>query len=322
MTAAEQLQRILYIVPRAAREKDGVPIAELARDAGVSEKQILVDLETVLAREYYYPAASTFDIGITIDAERVTVRSKHFDRPTRFTPKEALALALGMRVLAAENAEMREGLLAHAEELEAALAGASVEDIADSYAIAQGDGADALRGLLEDAATQHRAVALQYVKAGAAAPPAERIVHPYALACGGLHWYLVAFCTQSNEPRVFRLDRIFAARMLEEPFEVLTDFDIAIYVEQGWVYRADAETEAQVRYSADIARWMLEKGPAEGTPDGGVIVGLSVADPHWLVRHVLEHAPDAEVVEPASLRKLVAQVSGTIAVTGGQSAAQ
>ena len=82
------------------------------------------------------------------------------------------------------------------------------------------------------------------------------------------------------------------------------------------------ETEARVRYSADIARWMLEKGPAEGTPEGGVIVGLSVADPHWLVRHVLEHAPDAEVVEPASLRKLVAQVSGTIAVTGGQSAAQ
>ena len=50
--------------------------------------------------------------------------------------------------------------------------------------------------------------------------------------------------------------------------------------------------------------------------DAGVITAMAlaneltppeVADPGWLVRHVLYHGPDAEVVQPPEMRDLVRQ---------------
>jgi predicted DNA-binding transcriptional regulator YafY len=39
--------------------------------------------------------------------------------------------------------------------------------------------------------------------------------------------------------------------------------------------------------------------------DGGVIVSYLVASPEWLVRHVLQYGPEAEVVGPPSYRELM-----------------
>ena len=51
-----------------------------------------------------------------------------------------------------------------------------------------------------------------------------------------------------------------------------------------------------------IARWIAER---EGKPlaaDGSLTVEHPLADPEWAVRHVLQYGPDAEVVEPESVR--------------------
>ena len=303
-TSADQLERILQLIPRVARAKDGVAVAELARDLEVEEHTLLRDIETVIAREYYHPAGSVIDVSVFVDDERVFVRSDVFERPIRFTPKEALALSLGLRVLAAARPDERTDLVEHAAALEAALAREPVEELANSVAIESE--ADSVRALLENCTRERRSASIVYMKPDAERET-ERVIHPYALVCGGLHWYVIAYCARSEEVRVFRIDRIFAARQLEESFEKPTDFDIAKYVEHGRVYLAVDALTATVRYSPQIARWMSEKGPSTPTPDGGIEVNLPVADPRWLVRHVLEHAPDAEVVEPPELRILVAQ---------------
>jgi predicted DNA-binding transcriptional regulator YafY len=61
-----------------------------------------------------------------------------------------------------------------------------------------------------------------------------------------------------------------------------------------------------VRYSPRIARWIVERAvPAERADDGSVVVRHRVADPRWIVRHVLQYAGEAVVEEPEQARQWV-----------------
>ncbi|HKA93937.1 MAG TPA: WYL domain-containing protein, partial [Acidimicrobiia bacterium] len=45
----------------------------------------------------------------------------------------------------------------------------------------------------------------------------RRQVEPYGLAGGQDHWYLMAWCRLRDGGRTFRLDRMQAARVTDEP---------------------------------------------------------------------------------------------------------
>lgn len=316
-TAEAQLERILYILPAASGD-EGRPLRELAAELGTTPEQVVADVTAVLAREYYHPAGSVVDLGILVDEERVWVRTgRKFDRPVRLTPREALALGLGVRVLAAEaRPERRPGLLELAARLEAELAAAPVEAPAPSFALDPGDGAgDGLRAFLQESVAARRPVAIEYLKPGGAAPE-TRLIQPYVLVAAGGAWYVLGWCTAREDVRAFRLDRILSARESGGTYEVPADFDPAAYIAGGRVYRADEDVEVAVRYSPRIARWIVEQGPAEPLDDGGVLVRYRVADPEWLVRHVLQHGADAEVVGPAEVRRMVAEAAERVVGEG------
>jgi proteasome accessory factor C len=82
--------------------------------------------------------------------------------------------------------------------------------------------------------------------------------------------------------------------------------DVETFLEGGRVYHADQETEVVVRYSPRVARWVEEWAPdAEPSGSGGALVRHRVADPGWVVRHVLGYGGEAEVVEPAWVRGML-----------------
>lgn len=127
---------------------------------------------------------------------------------------------------------------------------------------------------------------------------------PYALVFSRGHWYVIGHSEQVDAVRVFRLDRVLEAEPTAETFEIPNDFDPADYVEEGAVFRAGEEVRATVRYSRRIARWIIEREEVEEQPDGSVIVRHRVADPRWIVRHVLSYGAEAEILEPEDLREL------------------
>jgi predicted DNA-binding transcriptional regulator YafY len=122
------------------------------------------------------------------------------------------------------------------------------------------------------------------------------------------HWYLLAHCEVSGTVRIFRMDRILAATPGEGAFEVPAAFDAASYIQGARVYRGSEATMVRVRYSPRIARWLAEREDGEWDPGGGFTVAHPVVDPYWLVRHVLQYGPDAEVLEPAEAREWVREV--------------
>jgi proteasome accessory factor C len=306
-TASQQLERILYLLPSATRG-EGVSLAELATKLGVERRQLLRDLEAVTAREFYHPAGSGDEIQVGVLADRVQIWTKgEFRRPDRLNAREALALGLGLRALAAEaGPERGDELRTLAQRLESELARVPAEALQAAFALQSGDTSEeALRLRLLDASRERRCCRIRYLKPGMEAPD-ERVVCPYVLVFTTGRWYLLAHCRRSTEVRAFRMDRILAVAVTEEACEPPADFDPAHHLSGGYVYRAERETEVVVRYSAGIARWVREFGPIEEQEDGSVLLRHRVADPQWVVRHVLQFGRDAEVIEPPAIRDQVA----------------
>lgn len=306
VTTEEQFERIISLLPRAARN-GGARLAELTELYRIPARQILRDLEEVTARAYYHPAGSADDLQIMVDTQSVTVWTKgEFHRPTRLSAREALALGIGLRVLAAEaDSEKRGQLLAFAERLERELAVAPIDEMLAHYGVESGATTDGLHEFLRDVARDRVRCMIEYLKPGISAPE-ERLVCPYVLVYAEGAWYLLAHCCTREAVRAFRLDRILRARRAEGGFEVPEDFDPREYIGNGRVYRAGEEIEVSIRYSPRIARWILEREPVTPESDGSVVVRHRVADPQWVVRHVLQYGRDAEVLEPANIRDLVA----------------
>jgi hypothetical protein len=94
--AAGQLERILYILPRAARE-GGISLGELSEALGVDASVILKDVYDVTARAYYHRAGDE-DLLLEIEGGQVTVFNPGaFKRPVRLSMPEAVCLGLAMR---------------------------------------------------------------------------------------------------------------------------------------------------------------------------------------------------------------------------------
>lgn len=278
MSATDRLERILYILPAAARA-DGVALAELARALGVDEQTILRDLEEATARAYYQPAGTVDPFEIMIEGDRVWVHAPaDFKRPVRLNEREALALGLGLRVLAAEAEPARRAqIMELATRLETELTMPPADDVRDAeFEVAVGE--DALRSTFAEAIEKQHVCAITYMKVLDA--PAERRIVPLRLIYGNGQWYVAAHDVESNEQRVFRLDRVLSARMTNEKSTVVPGIAVANVLYQT----EQTEVEAQVRYSGRIARWIAEESGDMCEADGSVVVTHKVADVNWLVR--------------------------------------
>lgn len=347
-TAAEQLRRILYVLPAAARE-GGASLEELADRLEVPEERVVRDLQEVTARSFYQRPGQAERLQIAIDGGRVSVwTAGEFRRPVKLSPREALALDLALRAHAAgadgasggatdegdgdrapdgsaaagdggdEGSSASgptgggpEARLELARRLEAELAVAPPEEVARHVAV-EGQAADAreeeILGTLFRAARDRRCCRLRYLSSGAE-EPSTRTVEPWLMAHADGRWYAVSHCRTAGGVRFFRADRVLEVEPLEEGFEVPGDFDPAEFLDDGHLYRARGDVEVTVRYGRRVARWVRERGPVEEADDGAVVVTHSVSDPAWIVRHVLRFGPDAEVVDPPDVRRRVARAA-------------
>jgi len=307
--AAGQLGRILFILPRAARE-GGVSLEELATSLGVDPKVIMKDITQVTARSYYQPPGRD-DLLLEVSGDRVALWTPGaFHRPVRLSMPEAVCLGLALRGRLAGRWEDGSGddaserTLRFLNALETTLSTVSTRDL-----LARIEAADlrpdpaGVREILSLALEARKVCRIRYLKPGQDAPE-DRILHPYGLVHGEGHWYLLAHCEASRGVRTFRLDRILEAEVTDLTFPAPKGFRPQDHIQGGRVFQAHEKVEVTVRYSPAVARWIAEReAGGETAPDGTLTVRYPVADPNWIVRHVLQYGPDAEILEPGEARR-------------------
>lgn len=304
-TAAGVLGRILELLALASRS-EGVPLDEVAERLDTDRQRLLRDLSLVLTREDYHPAGWVDDIRIEIGPDSIRAFSSgKFDRPPALSRREALSLSLAVRSAACSRAgDERQELLDLAARLESALAALPSSEIQPHVSVHDGDDVEDLRSLFDHAVSERRRCRVRYLGPDSA-EPGERALDPYRLAFGDGRWFVIGRCLKHDEIRVFRLDRVLDAEQTTESFEPPDDVDFASFVAGGRVFAARETVAVTVRYSPRVEAWVREKGPVKEAEDGGVLVDFDVADPGWVVRHVLRFGAEAEVLEPAEVRELV-----------------
>jgi proteasome accessory factor C len=259
---------------------------------------------------------------LEIDGQRVNLFSEGlFDRPVRLSMTEAVCLGLALRGRLAgrrakdSEADVQDDAAELLHTLETTLTTIPTEEV-----MARIEAADlrpdpaGIREVLSMAMEAREECRLEYLKPGDETPE-TRTVHPYAMAHGEGHWYLLGWCQVSEGVRNFRMDRVLYVEQTGVHFPAPEDFDPSDFIEGGRVFRPDGTLEVKVRFSPRIARWLAERMEGESEGDGSLTVTYEVCDPHWIVREVLQYGPDAEVVEPEEVRGWVRGVVGCFQMT-------
>ena len=99
-TAAQQLRRILTVIPRFADDEDH-EIEEIAKAAGTTKEQMLRDFDSITQR--FDVAGFVDSVQITVGHRTVSMLASEFHRPMRLTMPELCALELGLTMLRLER---------------------------------------------------------------------------------------------------------------------------------------------------------------------------------------------------------------------------
>lgn len=303
-TAAAQLQRVLDLIPRLADGEEH-PIADVARELGRSPRELLADLNGISAR-FDTPGGFVEGVSIFVEDDKVSVHASQFLRPMRLTMPELCALELGLTLIRRERTPAEQGPIDRAlERLRDAITNVPSNDRHEGTRHADLDTAGSAEHLsiLKSAVRVRSKVQLRY-RAGGASESTERVASPHAIVFAEQMWYVVA-TGDDDGLRFFRLDRIEDVRQVDEPFE--RDDALLLRVQEtGRAFASESAARMKVRYSPRIARWVAEREGRQLDSDGGLTMEHPLADESWAVRHVLQYGPDAEVLEPAELRDVIA----------------
>ncbi len=310
--AAAKLRRLLLVIPRLEPFTPRTA-GELAQETGMAVETILGDLRHV--RDGVDDVAGrTPPLALDIEGDgaeaRITLLSTHFLRPMRLTVPELRALEFGLALLAAERPAAERPAIEKARQRLRAILATRPDD--EREAPLRGvvapidETARATLAVLRAARRTRRAVTIHY-RAAEATVAVPRVVHPWALVTAQGHWYCLAWCTRAEGLRNFRLDRIEDVDRAEGHFTIPDAFSPTAALVPGMPFVAGASVPTcRIRYAARIARWIAEREGVAPDADGAVTLDWPLADVDWAVRHVLQYAGDARVLEPAELRAAVA----------------
>lgn len=296
-TSTDRLVRMLGLVAYLDKNPS-VPVPELARHFGVSERQVVQDVELlwVSGTPGYAPDDlidfdyDQFERGyITITADR------GMRRPLRLATREAIVL---LSALEAVREVAGSGISpAAAEVLDRAMAklraatGAAVDALEVELPV---EGVSAVREAVGRALAEGRRLRIRYVDAADVAT--EREVDPARVFTDQGVTYLQGWCHRAQGERTFRLDRVLEAEVL----------DLAVEHPAGGEpepFRPDADDALVTLVLEPGARWLVEQVPVESVAeeeDGALRVALRVGEPAWLRALLLREAPNVRRVEPGT----------------------
>lgn len=310
----DQLARQWQLIQRLARSRQGVGLDTLADDLECTRRTLYRDLDALMYAGFpvssdkrdgrvFYRFVDGFQLG---------------DAP--FTPDEVLALAFGADLL-----QTLEGTVFH-DSIRSALAkiraslGPELSEflkrLGDSFRVLPGPHKDyaLLRdtiAVLNDSLLSRRSVEMRY-RTGRTGQESRRRLDPYRIwyRSGGL--YAIGHDHKSGEVRTFAVDRIREIETTREAFEIPDSFNFDEYTAGSFGVVAAPATTVRIRFAPGRALYVEEHSwhpsqKAEPEADGSLLLTLEVGPSTELRDWILSFGPEAEVLEPDSLRTDVRQ---------------
>jgi proteasome accessory factor C len=293
----ERLRRLLIMLPWLM-ERGETPVAEVLERFGITERDLVKDLELVAMCGL--PPYVDEMVDVFIDEGVVfTGVPRLFTAQPRLTAPEGLALLLSGRSALQLPGADADGALARAlDKVHSALRATGL-DVGDSESVVIDSAAPDFLAEVTSAARTKTVLSIDYRRA-AADDVTERVVVPQTVFADQGHWYLVADDRRSGAERTFRVDRI---ERCEPTGDIGEPRDVMLPTDRGWFAGRGLPT-VTIDLDASVA-WVVERFPTEQIVDrgnGAVRAVLPVASVEWLETLLLRLGAAAHVVEPEEWR--------------------
>lgn len=305
-TASAQLKRLLLALPSLADDR-AHSLRDVAARVGTDVETLRRDLNTLVTRVTDDPGGFTEGVQLLLGSESVQLQTPggHFRRPMALSRVELHALELGLAALQQEAPpDERAAMIRARARLRKAITKMPGDDVSTARAgryLALGGESDDERGIRREL---QRCIRERSVATIAYRDDARR-VQPLGVIWSRGAWFLVAWCERSTGIRVFRLDRIAKATCEAERFTPPAGFSLESVLRDGKVLVGGGDATMRVRYTAKVARWIVEREAVTVEGDGSVVAEYPLLDLEWGVRQVLRYGPDVEVLGPVELRDAV-----------------
>lgn len=274
--------------------RPGVPVAEVSERFGISEAEIIADLEVVwmVGLPPYTPDAL---VEVSMEDGRVWINyADFFSRPLRLTPAQGLAMLASSDALLSMPGTDPTGPLARALDKLARTLDVDVDGALDiDLGAAGAEHLDPLRAAIE----RRTWVDIEYYSYGRDEVTQRRIV-PHRLTANGGAWYVEAWCSLAEGERLFRLDRIATLELTGEDSGRPLPPPPA-----DELFTAEPGLDRIRLRLRPAAHWVVGAYPCEdvvSNDDGTISVTLAVTAERWLERLLLRLGTDATVDSAAS----------------------
>ncbi len=280
-------------------EGKSVPLEEMARDFGCPVKELHASLESVLRVE---DRDLTTISGAIIEGGRLVKYlhggyGKDFRRRVRLSRVQGRAVLLALDLVAGA---VDPGILGSLRNKVRGAVGGDVPEVEVGRRL---EGVSVVAAI-ERSRKEKRVLEIRY-------PSGKQIrtraVEPLTMSSIEGTWYLNAYCRYAEAARLFRLERVLSARVLEEHFVEREGLGVKSTFEDIDP-RSYAARRAVVRFSSAVARWMEERPELdliEEHEDGSADYALYYTDPGWAARRVMQYLGEAVVIGPQELRQEV-----------------
>jgi len=295
-----QIEQVLYNTPQ------GLRAIELADYCGVDRRTIYRDL------------IALHEIGVPVweDRGRFGIDRAAYVSTIRLTLNEAIALFFAARLLAHHSDEHNPHVVSTLDKLSAALPDQTISS--HLARVANLIRTRPLRStyvqtleILTRAWADRRLVHLRYRAANH--ETTERVVAPYFLEVSRSEpaAYVIGFDRLRSALRTFKIERIEQANLLEESYDIPTDFDPYVHLARSWGIIDDAAVEVRLRFSCRVAARVRESvwhhsQHLHDLDDGGCELTMTIGGIREIRSWILSWGAEVEVITPVELRSEVA----------------
>jgi proteasome accessory factor C len=264
----------------------------------------------------YYPHdLIDFDADSYDRGEIRLTEARGMTRPLRLGTREAVTLLAALSAMVAdlgptfepEQAEVLRSTLAKLTAATGEAAGAVDVRLAV-------DGRPEVVAAIRRALATGRRLRIRYVNASDVT--SDRDVDPLRMTTSDERSYLQAWCLRAGDERLFRLDRVLAAEVLDAPAEPHPGAGRGATAE----FRFDLTGDVATLHLRSTGRWVAETVPVEAVrnlPDGSFEVDVRVGQRAFLRSLLLQAADDVLGVRPPEVaRDVAARARAALAAYG------
>lgn len=290
-----KIDRLMGIVTLLLQKKE-MTAGQLAETFEVSIRTVNRDIEILCQAGIPVVTRPGYRGGIGL-AEGFTIDRRLLDK------NELEALLIGVKGLGSVLEGTGQKLLKAKFFTEGTQADERMDSIVINLASHYQDSLSAKISLLQQAVKERKTVGFTYYYSKG---EGRRNAEPYSLVFQWSSWYLLAWCMERKDFRMFKLNRLWEPEKLEQTFvprkvpEGILDVD-APFSEEEW--ELEASFDPAVKY-----RLIEEYGPGcfEVETDGRLWVKLCFSNYGYLLQWILSFGASAKVVRPEKLRRDVA----------------